>query len=90
MLLVGHPRVSADLHAHLVDTRVLEQGEIGVKQPGTPQGHAHTQRGAGCVCVREKCTCHAEVTWPALTATYTSQQTLNNMGGKEIQHEEER
>lgn len=34
VLLVGHPRVSADLHAHLVDTRILEQGKVGVKQPG--------------------------------------------------------
>lgn len=34
VLVVRHARVGADLHAHLVDTRVLEQCEVGVEQPG--------------------------------------------------------
>ena len=33
VLVVRYPRVGADLHAHLVDTRVLEQRKVGVEQP---------------------------------------------------------
>lgn len=42
MLVVRHPRVGADLHAHLVDTRVLEQREVGVEQPAKTQGSRPT------------------------------------------------
>lgn len=33
MLLVRHARVGADLHAHLVNARVLEQREVRVENP---------------------------------------------------------
>lgn len=41
MLLVRHSRVSANLHAHLVNARVLEQREVGIEQPGRKHVHTH-------------------------------------------------
>lgn len=38
MLLIRYARVRANLHAHLVDARVLEQREIGIEEPAGKGG----------------------------------------------------